>query len=252
MSKSFKNSPLVELVTELRWQPSVEEHKPNIQEEFFMRFGGAVYGLGFQRIERLFPSGFPLMQNQVISRFRKGESSGEVYQIGAGVFTANALPPYSSWDDFLPVVQQGIDALLSTRPDAEKQTPFRSIGLRYINAFSSELMNGLSTEKFIREVFGINFHIPDCLTRKLQEGKEFTPSVQLNIPLSDEMKMFINISEGLIHDKNQLALEINIQINEDVNPNKDLIITKLCLAHDAIHDVFYGMTEKIHPLMSSI
>jgi len=86
-------------------------------EEFFMRFGGAAHQLGFAEVERLTPPNFPLIGFQPVFRFRPPSDKGRkvLYQVGAGMFSANAVPPYKSWDDFGPVVRSGVRALIGAR-----------------------------------------------------------------------------------------------------------------------------------------
>lgn len=125
MSATFENAPLVEIIAEIRWNPqmvplqTVSGHGPaaapvmalntNAFDEFFMRFGGEVYQKGFEQSERLVPSGFPMMLFQPVYRYRKSASADAsvLYQVGPGLFSANAIPPYKSWDTFSPTVERG-------------------------------------------------------------------------------------------------------------------------------------------------
>ena len=118
----FSNPPLVELVAELRWTPAgvgapapaagvkliqfplASEHA----EQTFTNFSNQVAAQGFGNSERLVPVGFPYLPFMVVYRFRKPPAQGEnfLYQIGWGVFSANALPPYRDWDSFRPIVER--------------------------------------------------------------------------------------------------------------------------------------------------
>lgn len=143
MIETFAKAPLVEIVAELRWQPSGQPLQltqagggagispavfigDTTLEEFFLGFASHVNQLGFPRAERLVPSGVPLMPFRPVWRFRRSdnESAGVLYHIGPGLFSANAIPPYRSWRDFSPVVKSGVEALLKTRVESEKDAPF--------------------------------------------------------------------------------------------------------------------------------
>jgi len=108
MPKRFKNPPLVELIAELRWgtagivagpqgAPQLVMATGSQYEEFFMRFGSKIAALGYERIERIIPPGFPAPPFQATYRFRKKEpeQGTTLYQVGGGVFSANITPPTS-------------------------------------------------------------------------------------------------------------------------------------------------------------
>src|SRR5215471_16972408 len=158
MPERYRNPPLVELIGELRWGSSGSSFPlpPGSHEEFFMRFGSRAGAVGYERVERLVPPGFPAPPFQAVYRFRKKapETGTTLYQVGAGVFTANITPPYESWQEFRPVVEEGVDILLETRNPSEKDTPFTSASLRYIDAFGYQLTEGRSTAAFLRDVLG--------------------------------------------------------------------------------------------------
>lgn len=136
MRERFKHPPLVELIAELRWGsgggvlPSAQSQgvRPILlalsgqHEEFFMRFGSKAGALGYDLVERVMPQGFSAMPFQIVYRFRKKlqEQGTTLYQVGAGVFSANSTPPYRFWNDFRPVLEQGVKLLLETRNPLEK------------------------------------------------------------------------------------------------------------------------------------
>jgi uncharacterized protein (TIGR04255 family) len=132
----FSNPPLIELIAELRWipgqiSPPVPEAAapgtiqlplvPQYVEQTFSNFSNQVAQRGFGMSERLVPVGFPYFPLSVVYRFRKAPSQQEnfLYQIGPGVFSANAVPPYRDWESFRPIVQEGVQALLASRHDSE-------------------------------------------------------------------------------------------------------------------------------------
>ena len=120
MGLSFKNSPLVEIIAEIRWdlpwvnQTSAEDTGSVVSiqhEEFYMRFGGKVAAAGFERIERLVPPNFFQLPYQPVYRFRHNaeERGARLYQLGMGLFSVHATPPYKSWAEFKPLVSAGAE-----------------------------------------------------------------------------------------------------------------------------------------------
>src|SRR5262245_7349847 len=117
---SFKKAPVVELVAELRWAPSGDDALPagnvtlafgNQAEEFFQRFGNSVAKLNFTQTEKLIPAGLPPPWHHVAWRSRNPNDVNKLLQVGAGIFSANALQPYRRWREFEPTIELGVKAL---------------------------------------------------------------------------------------------------------------------------------------------
>ena len=170
----FSNPPLIELVAELRWLPGVSNAGAPVSgqvtvqfpiasaEESFEKFRRSVASKGFVVSERIVPPGFPMLPFSVAQRFRKPSTDENyVYQIGMGVFSANALPPYRSWDSFRPVVSEGVDTLLASRHASDSGNV--SVILRYLDVFSADLTDGLKSFDFINSVLGIEVRLPAVL-----------------------------------------------------------------------------------------
>ena len=139
----YKNAPLIEVIAELRWNlihltaipggavdPFVQQAAP--------RFLERVERLGFGFVERLLPEGVPLemVPGQVVWRCRRAQNTWPVYQIGPGVMTCNATPPYRGWPEFRDSLAAGIEAALAAYAEAGGQISIDSFALRYLNAFT--------------------------------------------------------------------------------------------------------------------
>src|SRR5258708_31073490 len=183
MSITFARAPLVEIIAELRWVPPQttipSQQQPlafqipflggTKQDEFFMRLGAELHQYEFQVVERLVPPGFLTLLYQPIYRYKKAtEESSVLYQAGAGLFSAHGVPPYRSWDKFVPFVERGIGAMIATRDSAEKDVHFASVSLRYIDAFTKELTQGRKGAAFMAEVLGLSISLPIALKRTLK------------------------------------------------------------------------------------
>jgi len=143
MSVTYKNAPLVELVAELRWGPSAAALPANDQdqsrtvpfqfsspkdEELYMQFAALISAEGYGRFERVAPPGIPSLPGQVACRFRPSdpEKQAPLFQLGIGLFTANALPPYQSWSTFSPVVKLGLERVFEAHQRAADR-PFSDV-----------------------------------------------------------------------------------------------------------------------------
>lgn len=267
MSKTFEKAPLVETIAELRWTPqavdpqiAVGQGTPSVPlmalnsntfDEFFMRFGGEIYQHGFQRAERLIPPGFPMMLFQPVYRYQKADeaNASALYQLGAGLFSANAIPPYKSWEAFSPTVEAGVEALLKTRPQAEKDTPFSSVSLRYIDAFGPHLTEGRDVGAFIMEVFGVKLELPAAITKHGLAGTAPKPFLQISLPLENQLTMNVNLGEGIINNEQAIIMDTTIATTVDVPANKRAIVDALTCARNVMHEMFVELTKPIASLM---
>ncbi len=267
MTTTFSKAPLVEIVAEFRWSQKPDVMLQSQQpagipaplmamnssrfDEFFMRFGGEVYKEGFQRAERIVPAGFPLMLYQPVFRYRKSTDAdgSALYQTGAGMFSAHAIPPYRSWDEFAPVVQAGIDALLNAREESEKALPFTSVSLRYIDAFRSELTGGRDAESFIRDVLGIAIGLPNGLSKLVAPGKKVKPMLQLSLPLANNMSMNVGIAEGIVNSETAIVMDTTVSTSVEVPAERNSAMDTLHSARSIIHEMFFDLTTTIQPLM---
>lgn len=270
MSLSFQNAPLVELIAELRWnvpsgvglqsavmgnQPTPPHFlavvQPHAIENFLMRVGGEVYQRGYRSAERLVPPGVPIMLHQVVSRYRGSEpgKTSTMYQAGVGVFTANAVPPYRNWDEFAPIVSDGVKALLAAREPEGALPPFTSVSLRYINAFRETLTQAHDISSFLSDVLGFEVQMPAAISGKIKAGERAKPTVQLAVPLTNGMQLNIGAGEGLVNNERGLLMELSVSAAGAVPADHSSLMDVMVAAHQVIHDVFVEITKPIHKLM---
>ena len=271
---TFENAPLVEIIAELRWIPPnlslgggladgvfqlpVSMFGANKAEEFFMRFGGAAYQQGFQRSERLVPPGFPLQLGQPVYRYKPVETSPDdlmrsaLLQVGPGIFSANAIPPYKSWTEFSPIVARGVEALLGTRDATESQLPFTGVGLRYIDAFGPGLRTKFSPSQFIREILGFGISLPGAVLAQTEQPDAATSQLQFVIPVHGGMTMSLAIGEGLFNSEAAVIMDTTVAVNGEVEGDLNAIMIVLNDAREMIHAMFVDLTEKIRSEMNPV
>lgn len=265
MGITFAKAPLIELIAEVRWTPqgssSLPQHPqpqgtaPTIffggtkQEEFYMRLGGALLKSGFNRSERLLPPGIPFTLHQPVYRFKaEDEDKGSVvYQVGYGIFSVHAIPPYHSWSKFLPFVDSGIEILLQSRPEADAGQSFRQTSLRYIDFFGEDFTRGQDIQSFMSGVFGISTGLPESLTKiaGTKEVKSLHTKVVVPIKIGE---LTLSVGDGQFNNRPGVVIDWMISSHE-VPPTKDELMGVFDAAYSLVHDLFMDLTSPIHDLM---
>jgi uncharacterized protein (TIGR04255 family) len=266
MSQTFKKAPLVEIIAEAKWTSSSMLQSPGIpqgltmpgstqSEEFYIRFGVKAHLKGFQSVERLVPSGFPIPQGNVVYRYRQGvgeeveQSRTELWQVGPGVFAANATPPYRSWTNFEPIVRDGIEALLQSRALTERDAPFSTVSLRYIDAFGPEFLIGRSVEQFMGEVLGFSVNLPKAVSEKIAPGSVVSSNLQIAVPLDHGLMMAITLTKGPFNNEESLMMDTMVRSIGEVAPDVSSVMEVFERARSVIHETFFKVTEQLHSLM---
>jgi len=255
----------VELIVELRWLPPyaasqqpqqiiptiVTGGATNRADEFFMQFGVAANVLGYKEVERMGMVGFPFVLHQPVFRFRPpaSASDGSLYQVGVGLFTANAVPPYESWEKFSPIVSKGIKALLESRPEGERESDFLSVSLRYIDAFKPQHTGGKDLTDFLEGVFGFKIEIPNVIAGYIPQGMKSKPMLQLQVPLAGGLIMNLGIGEGYTPDGQAIMMDTNVSSSVAVDANLPSVMAVLNSAHEVIRSTFTELIKPIEHLM---
>lgn len=264
MKERFTTPPLREIVAELTWdqhddvvgQDPSEPVFHRAYEETFNDFLDRVGERGYTRSERLVPQDFPCPPEQVIlrvkhSNFRKGVDSGSkvLYQIGMGVFTVNALPPYESWDEFSPLVEAGLKDFFSLSLPGGNPDGYR-LKLRYINAFGEELTQGRSHKEFLCDVLGVAINLPESVLD--QASREFElPFLDIVLPL-DFGKMRLRFGEGLTNDEKTFILDLTVNYSSEYTRDVEAVMNAYSEGRNSIHNVFVNMTKNLHKEMGLI
>jgi uncharacterized protein (TIGR04255 family) len=264
VSSSLENAPLLELIAELRWRPTGLPHadeaaagpaiipaQTNGLHEFFMRFGGEVHGAGYSEVKRLVPEQFPMLAHQPIYRFNSQGDGGtkSLYQVGPGLFSANAVPPYESWTSFGPLVLSGVEALLKSRDVAERDAPFLGATLRYLDAFGPLLTEGRDSATFVQEVLGIQITLPAALTQHLQAGAVWKPFFQFHIPVRPSVLFAVAIGDGIANDTPAVLMDTAVSFALPIAPDADEVMAAFNEAHGVIASSFKKLMAPIAHLM---
>lgn len=264
MSAARENTPLVELIVELKWlSPSapamqaqntpilISSPQPSKVDEFFMQFGARIHSHGYTEVERLGVSGFPLMLHQPVFRFRRKQDTndGSLFQIGPGLFTANAVPPYESWEKFNPIVIQGVSAVIESRPQEEKEQEFIGASLRYIDAFMPRHTGGRDLIPFLEEVLGIKIAIPNAISKHIPSGLRPTPMLQLQVPVEGGFMMNLMVGEGMTPDGPAIMMDTSVSSVAAIPAQTSSVMGALNLAHNLIRETFSDLIKPVDHLM---
>lgn len=267
MVKSFATPPLVELIAELRWLPGgmkVSQNDSNSfelqpsmflnpqNEELYLRFAQLIAAHGYTQIERLVPSGIPSIPFTPTYRYRDPKSSTvTLYHLGVGVFSAHTTPPYQSWNEFKPVVERGIGALMEALGEKVAPPAFNSVLLRYIDNFTETYTQGKSLDGFLKQL-GIDVRVPDAISKHLASGKEIQPRVQLALPLKSGMHMQLSFADGKAGAHSGILMDTVVSATTPVNANVNDVMTALEEAHKVTHETFVELTVSLYPLMKPV
>lgn len=263
MEIEFEKPPLVELIAEVRWgSPSFPnssfypEFPQNLMlsqdqnDDFFKCFGKKAALLGFSRSERLIPLNFPAMPFQPIFHYPRESSFGgtNVYQVGKGIFSAHATPPYRSWKDFFPVVRDGVEILLECRLENEKNLPFDVLNLRYIDAFTHPLTQDCKTIEFISKILGFGIKIPDAILNHAKDPDGIIPFIQLTVPISYG-QIHVVIADGRVNNEPSIICDTTISRTDITDPSIENVMETFDSIHDLMREIFLELTKPIHNLM---
>jgi uncharacterized protein (TIGR04255 family) len=262
MTVTFLNAPLVELVAELRWGPATLQVPVSRavggamgtglkNEELFMQFGAVAAAKGYGRFERLVPPGFPVQPYQPVYRYRPSaaDQPSPLFQLGNGVFTANAVPPYKSWANFAPKVEEGLHLLETAFRNVGGSLPtFDSALVRYIDAFKGDLTSGASAMSFMSEVLGFRVGIPEGVARVATDVRRISPQISLTVPVQPGT-MTILLAEGTVGNEEAVVMDTVVHVSRAIGPTPAHALAALVEARAVIHDMFRDVTKAIHPLM---
>lgn len=262
----FKKAPLIELIAEFRWNPNGTGQAaqvtapnaaqvqfammadPNYYEQFFARYADRIGGDGYVRTERLVPQGWPFPNQIPVLRFRQANDDNTaptLYQIGAGLFSAHALPPYQSWDQFKPVIDRGLRVLHSSLSDQDHISKFTSVTLRYIDRFTSELTGDRTPQQFIRDVLGIHLDLPNAITAEADDEKSIDSTLLLRVPLKSELLMTLGINPPTAPPTGGIIMDTSVVTRTSVSSEILDVMSLLETAHGSISRLFMGVTAPI-------
>jgi uncharacterized protein (TIGR04255 family) len=274
----FEKPPLIELVAEFRWygtdpngqnviDPNAIAVSGSELELFYDTFRQIVAERGFNTSERLIPNGFPHPMQQPVIRYRNSDAAkaNAVLQIGVGLMSVHALPPYENWEAFRPVIETALSSLIETRrrvvDNRLKELPrplpltedkeFVAISLRYIDSFGPEMSRGRTIRQFFDEVLGVKVTIPKAISDQVADPASISVSLQMKTTLENGGQLQMGLGPNP-NDSQSIVMDTIVLCEERVRWNLEGPMALLERSHDSIRQLFVGMTTPIHDLMQPL
>ena len=229
MTRKYNNSPIVEAVCEFQFDQSSS-------------WDLTIPGLIYEKVQKTFPKRNQIAQinfgiavnteaighqvgTQPLMQFLQDDGNALI-QVGPNLLTINQLAPYSSWQEFLPLIEQGIQAY----KEAVSPQAVQRVALRYLNR--------LEFEHNIRLEDYLNFY--PFLGKELpQEFGAFVLGVQ--IPC-ERLRDMLNLQLTSINSQTSNALSMILDIAYILSqPEKvmlDEILVWINTAHKRIEETF--------------
>lgn len=256
----FEKPPLIELVAEFRWIPvdAKGEQVTNpalfglagpLTESFYESFRKILAAQGYNAAERLIPQGLPYPMYQPVFRYRRSDEENEssLFQLGIGLLSVHALPPYKNWEHFRPIIETGLSALLKART-INSDKAFTSVSLRYINAFGPDLVGGRTMSQFVEGVLGMSINLPLSVKDQIAEPASVDMGFNLTADIKAGLKLVMSIGRNVRY-VDSVILDISVVSPQQVTWDILAPMNILESAHSSIRHTFFSMTEPIHNLM---
>lgn len=253
---NLSKAPLVELVTEIRWHdpelleaPSgiIEPSKiwSNRLDELHLAFGTRARATGFTKTQRVYPNEAPIIGRRIVHRYRN-PSDSTLYQIGPGMFAANASPPYMSWTHFRPTVQQGVMLFVEALKEVY-EPPYKahSVCVRYIDGFTDEHTGGRNLMKFFRDDLGFGLRLPSCFGKLVNNEVDARPRLDINAEIDDKSKFFFVIGPGSINGKDATVMETYVTTEVQGELEQKTLMDELDKGQEIASEFFMGLIKNI-------
>tara|TARA_R110002110_G_C13398239_1_gene712552 strand:+ start:193 stop:1011 length:819 start_codon:yes stop_codon:yes gene_type:complete len=247
----YRNAPLNEVIVELQWE-LVEDQAGNRVDPVFRQFrelfAVGAQKLGFGLHESLLPDEIPLelLSHKVTNRFRKTADEWPLYQIGPGVFTANIVQPYSGWEAFRPIVEDGLKLLLDNYPIKIDLLNLDRMMLRYINVFTAE--HGVrSVPEFVRDELGLECTLNEKIFQTAEGGmSNVLHSGRFEFPIYGSKKSVGQIywgkGESTNKENDNVGLELRVISHDlDLSNGASNILERLDFSRSMINQWFEGL-----------
>jgi len=168
--KVLTNKPLIEAVLELKWKPALSKEANGVDGDlrlFLGRFRDIVAG-EYPAFEVLGAAAMPEQMTPNIAqyRFRRGENSWPLVQLGSGLLTLNDTGGYN-WNEFRERAIKITDVLFRTYPS---RLDITAMELHYINAAYGDFEKQ-DVVSFLKDKFRIGISLPQELFERTDVGK---------------------------------------------------------------------------------
>lgn len=252
-SESFPNAPLIELVASIRWGVDADrplDNDPRSGSPFLRELAREFAREGYIQSERLVPEDEDLPPRRPLYRYFNpaDDEDSVVYQAGEQVLTINAIPPYRTWEDFRPAIDQGLGCLTRTLERLSLSIQPEQVSLNYIDAFD-ETFFGNDRLGFLRDGLGFDLSLPLALAKQFQGddlGRLFFDFSGVGVAGHR-----IQIKTGLATVGNTPSVIFDMTVAESLDADLTLgsLIEDFDGLHNVIHDTFVGLTQDFQSVL---
>jgi len=226
MGRRYRNPPIIEALCEFRFEPDSP-------------WDLAMPGLIYERVREAFPERrqakmfdvgiAPETFGQIRTTDRMqflDEDEKAIIQVGPHFLAVNHLEPYPSWEEFLPLMEKGLEAYCDV---ADPKNIYR-IGLRYINhiEFAKQRID-------LEEYF--EFH-PFVGPNLPQEFGPFIVGIQIAYDNSDILKITLATAPTETPDIIAVALDLDYFLVKPGEVVLNNVFEWVNVAHDRIEGAF--------------
>lgn len=225
MSKKYKYPPIIEALCEFQFEPDTS-------------WDLVMPGLIYDELRDVFPgrepdrvllratsdSGPRVQYSEAISFLRKDEKVAVL--VGPNILSINHLAPYSSWEDFVPLIKRGFEAYMNVVEPEQLQ----SVQLRYINDITvpmgyTKLESYLSLRPFVGR------GLP-------QNSRAFITGIQVPYEnYRDSLRIEVQGSSELESDSVRVTLDLDYLLGAD-EIDFENVFDWLNVAHSRVEEAF--------------
>jgi|SRR6266436_7482744 len=229
MSRKYKTSPIIEALCQFQFGPDTT-------------WDLTIPGLVYEKVKNTFPNrnqvaqiNIGLAANAQIIGQQIGalplmqflsENGNTLMQVGQNLLTINQLNPYSSWEEFLPLIEQGLKAYEETAHPKNIQR----IALQYLNRFEFE--NPIKLEDYLNFYPFLGKELP-------QDFGVFVVGVQ--IPFEDSFDL-MNLQLTTVNSETPNTIAMILDLNYVlIKPENITLVGALewvDKAHKHVEDIF--------------
>lgn len=249
------NAPIVEVIAELRWgdgNPQQPAPFAFANEAEYIGFGIEIGKLGYNQLERTLPQGIPGQPGGTVGyRYRRSEGElNTLYQLGAGVFTANGIAPYTSWENFREVLHKGILALNQISPLADKAEVWCVV--KYLDFFNETHLAGITSREFFSEVVGLDYKELDVAKASASSGA--SSSMRFFYSTRDDAgrEIALDVGEGGLHEKVGIVMNTTITSPPIVAKSADDVMQSFDDLQRVAHDAFFEMIKRSERVIQNL
>lgn len=232
MSK-LPNAPLVEVVTELRWQITKKEELTEIQYLY-----GDLYNELKEKYpyrENIIPVDIPMEMtlSQPVHRFRSKAGGYPLIQIGPGILTLNTIDEIYEWSTFFEEAKMVLEKFMKIYELPDKMVV---PGIMYIDFFPFNF-----EESDLLDYINGNFKVR--LTQSFLKTEK--PPVDFNMGFAYNIELGqlrVNFQKGKVNSKDGIILQTRIN-GQSLLAKEETLFKWLNDAHKLTSDLFKQLTS---------